>query len=172
MWFLIQSIPLSILSGPNATIMNLSLDKDYYKKGETATLSLISTSIWNDPQSRIKDANTLSNFVVKATILNDKGEKCINPINQPLIRNIKSSVTEIPVLISKDCLNPNVSVTILDDKGNILDQKDFNVKSSSVPAGEKSSSLTLIFLIGILVVAGIALYFKNLKKKQNETISQ
>lgn len=162
-----------ILSGPNATIMNLFLDRDYYKKGETATLSLFYNSLKNvSIDSRIKNTeNAQLNLSVKATILDDKSKACISPINQPLIQKPQSPITEIPVLINKDCLNPNVSITILDDKGNILDQKDFSVKSSSIPAGEKSISLVLFFIIGILVVAGIALYyFRNLKKKQNETI--
>jgi hypothetical protein len=156
--------PSYFLSGPNATIRNLSLDKDYYKKGDNATLSLLYNSIENNSQSKL---------FVKATILNSKGKECISPINQPLIQNTQSPVVEIPALIENDCLNPNVSVTILDDKGTVLDQKDFNVTSISLStSAKKANTIALIFLIIILVVAGIILYFRNLKKKQNEIINQ
>lgn len=158
-----------IINGGGPTIYGLSLDKSYYKKGDTGILSLINILSKIDPlKGRIKTGGDLpSNFVIKATMVNDKNQECITPINQALIIGVENPKTDIPVMINKDCLNPKVEVILLDDKGNVLDQKNFLFSSESTPVTKKSSIIGIIFLIGILIVLGIAFYIRNLKKKQN-----
>lgn len=170
---------LYTLSGPQATILNLTLDKNSYKKDESAKISLVYTSAGVNPKSRIKNTSALTNFIVKATMVNENGKECITPISQALVQDLKNPKVEIPATIKNDCLNPKVSVTLLDDKGNVLDQKDFLTKPGSysnqvqTTTPTKSNKLAIIFtIIGLLIVAGVAYYFINLKKKQNETNPQ
>ncbi|MFA6386615.1 MAG: hypothetical protein WCW04_02500 [Candidatus Paceibacterota bacterium] len=114
---------------------------------------------------------------MKATMVNEKGKECITPVSQALVQDLKNPKVEIPATITKDCVNPKASITLLDDKGNVLDQKDFLTKpgsnSAQAPTPAKSSGLIIIFtIIGLLIVAGVAYYFISLKKKQNETNPQ
>lgn len=164
------SAKYSLGGGAVLSISNLSLDKDNYQKGDTAILSLLYNL----------SSNTLPpNLTVKASIVNNKNQECITPIDQALEQTAGVPITNIPVSIIRNCLNPKVSVSILDDKGTVLDQKDFLVNSTQfLPSTASKSTQTIIFIIiGVLLVLGIALYFINLKKKhaqhdfvkQNET---
>jgi hypothetical protein len=158
-----------VLNGARASIMNLTLNKDNYQKGDNAILSLLYNSSSNQ-----KTENTPLNLSVKAIMLNDKGQECIDPINIPLIRNIKNPIRELSAVVKTTCSNPNTNITLLDDKGNILDQKDFGTKLlpvSPVSNEEKKSNTNkglIILAIGILVVAGVAVYLRNIKKNDNE----
>jgi hypothetical protein len=169
------SVGYFLHGGPIANIRNLSLDKDNYQKGNIVILSLLYNLNQNYLQNgRIKITdNTPPSFVLKASMVNNKNQECISPINQALVQDLKNPILNIPVYATRDCLDPKVSVSILDDKGNVLDQKDFLVKStqflpSMITTNKTSQMLIIYLLIGILVVIGIAFYFKNLKKKQNE----
>lgn len=159
-----------VLNGARASIMNLTLNKDNYQKGDNAVLSLL----YNSSNNKSETENTPLNLNVKATMLNDKGQECINPINIPLIRNIKNPITDLSAIIKTECLNPNTSITLSDDKGNILDQKDFGIKLPPVSPlsaeGKKSNANKglIILAIGILVVAGVVVYLRNIKKHENE----
>ncbi len=159
-----------VLNGTRASIVNLTLNKDNYQKGDTAILSLL----YNSSSNKSKIENTPLNLNIKATMLNDKGQECINPINIPLINNIKNPITDLSAVVKTECLNPSTSITLLDDKGNILDQKNFGINLlpiSPLSAEEKKSNANkslIILAIGILVVAGVAVYFRNLKKNENE----
>jgi hypothetical protein len=168
------------LRGEGATIINIFLDKDSYKKGDKALISFMYDPLSGNINSRVNTANTLTNFVVKATVVNDKDQECITPINQTLVQNVSNPKTDISATITRDCLNPKIAVTLSDDKGNILDQKDFSVISNAnssqsqaqTPATKNSNRTNIIILIVALVVVGAALFFINLKKKSNETNTQ
>ena len=171
-----------LLNGPTASILDLSLNKDSYKKGDSAMLSLVYMSPDNNSQdknARITNTNLLSNFVFKATILNDKKEECISPIEKKLTQDVSNPKVEISANVKKDCFNPKITATLLDNKGNKLDQKEILINSNtfsspastSVPT-QKVNLLKIMLLIGALVVIGGALYFINLKKKSNETNPQ
>ena len=156
-----------LLHGVNATIVNLSLDKDGYLKGDKAILSLVYSSLVNNLEGgRVSTNDTLSNFVVKATITNKDGQECMSPISKNIIFDIKNSILEIPISITTDCINPKTSISISDDNGNTLDQKDFLVTTSgAVQASKNSGPSSLTYLYGIILVAGIAFYLMKMRKK-------
>lgn len=145
------------LSGLSATIQNFSLDKDLYQKGETAKISFFWTMLAN------KENN--STITLDAKITDERGKDCVDPISQVLT---KTGLVEIPALITKDCKNPQVSITLKDASGNVLDQKDLSFKSTISPtqnifAGKNS----ILIIIVILIVLGLAMYFIKRKKKEN-----
>jgi len=165
------------LSGEGATIVNLSTDKRAYKKGDTATMSLIYDTTGDNSQSRIMTTNTVSNFVAKIA-MESNGQECIKPISKSLVKNINSPSIDISATITKDCSSPKITVTLSDNKGNVLDQKIFSINSkanqaeSSTTTSTNSNQRNIIILIGALVVVGAALFFISLKKKSNETNPQ
>lgn len=158
-----------ILQGTSATIMNLALDKDAYIKGDNATISFVLNLLQsNSIDSRIKNTNDKSlKFAIKASVINSEGQECISPINQDLNQDNISSRIDIPVTITNDCKNPKISATLLDQNGNILDNKDFSVTTHTT---NNPLLLIIIIFIGIIIVVGAALYFIKLKKKNIQNI--
>lgn len=163
-----------ILKGNAATITNLSLDKDAYQKGEQALLSFVYMPLPTTGSERIKNSDISSlEYVVKLAMTNDKGEECITPIEQKLTQDIANPKVEINASVIMDCFNPKIAATLLDNKGNVLDSKNYSVNSSAQTNKDEDNNsngqLAIIIIASILVVVGISAYFINLKKKQNET---
>lgn len=150
------------LSGLSATIQNFSLDKNSYKINETANISFFWTA-----SSNVKES--LSAIALEAKITDKRQKECIVPVNQ-LLAN--TGLVKIPVSIIRDCDSPQVSIALKDASGNILDQKQLSFESTEkLPAKFADKNGIIIAIIGILVVAGIVIYFRNLKKKSNEIIN-
>lgn len=140
------------LRGNTATISNLSLDKDYYKRGEIAALSIV----WTSPMHKV---------LVEASLYNKLGMKCASPINQDLV----SGQLEILMPVNTSCDNPSVSVTLKDTKGNVLDKKDFSVQSSSENRPDANIYLTLVLVLGALAI--VVIYLKRNNMKNDTSIS-
>jgi hypothetical protein len=140
-----NTISLSyILPGVSATISKLSLDKDFYKRGEVAALSLIWLS-----QS--------PNLTLSATLTNGSGMNCAKKVEQ----NLSGSI-EVLFPINTTCRDPQVKVAIKDASGQVLDEKEFSVKT---PNG-KGYGDTMPFVVLIVMAALIVLwmYIKRHKK--------
>jgi hypothetical protein len=164
-----------VLRGASATIQNFSLDKDYYKKDEVANISFILTpSADNFSESRFA-ASALSEVTLTATINDDKQKECIAPINKNITNDLNNGKIDLVVPVIANCNNPQATIILKDASGNILDQKSlsFESKKDNVTQTSSNNAVKIILIIfGILVVAGLAFYFINLKKKENETINQ
>lgn len=139
-----------LISGPSVTISNLSLDKDYYKRGETAALSLV----W---------LSTAPKTFIEASIESKYGMKCAKTID----REITPSTNEILFPISSACRDPHVSVSIKDDKGTVLDQKDFSIKTSSVEPGNSKTPFIVVVVLALLAV--VMFVIRKNKKDQNSS---
>lgn len=163
-----------VLRGPSATIQTLSLDKDGYLAGDNAKINFSwSPSADSFPGSRFGSGSNLSNVKLDISIVNSEGKDCISSISKALtIGGYNIDLTE---RIKTECKNPKVTVELKDESGITLDQKvlSFETKTDLTKTGISSNNKnTLIVILGILIVVGIALYFINLKKKQDETITQ
>jgi len=184
------------IQGTSAYIRSFSLDKDYYNSGETANLSLLwghsflsansrlSTSS-KTPVSFSKDSEPKDSFNptinLVASITDEKQNACTPAIKQTLDSN---GELILPIHITRNCKNPQVKIQLQDKEGNILAEKQLSFKTN-IESKEFVKANTFfgkygMFLIalGILVVAGVAIYFINLKRKghakhnldkQNET---
>jgi hypothetical protein len=153
-----------VLHGVSATIQNLSLDKDYYNNKDIAKISFLwFSSADNFPGSRLV-ATSQSEITLVAKITNDKQKNCVNPINQILS---KTNLVELSVPVIANCNNPQVSIELKDTNGNTLDQKNFSFLSTSQPVSKSTIPTILIVILGVLIVAGFAFYFINLKKKDH-----
>lgn len=149
------------VEGVSATIQNFSLDKESYKTGDSAQISFFFSSL-----SLSGGKASVPPVVLVANIANKNGKSCIAPINQTLT---ESGLIQIPASITTNCRDPKASIELKDEKGNILDQKELSFESKDL-----ISPLTkmIVAIFGILLVAGIIIYFINLKKKQNEIVNQ
>ncbi|MDE2030641.1 MAG: hypothetical protein KGI58_00020 [Patescibacteria group bacterium] len=154
-----------IIDGVNATIQKLSLDKDYYKSGDKGEMSvLLSASSGQFGRSTIRPSNTPPAIYIQTSIVDNKGNECINPIDHILIRDFKNPITVIPFEIKSSCFNPHVQMTLTDDQGNTLDQKDFTFQSNIVPITKSFNPLmTILIIVSLFIVISIGMYLKSRK---------
>lgn len=155
-------IALYRIYGSNASISNLSLNKDYYKKGETAQVSLS----WffannNNPYARINSKDAPSPVSLKLDFTNGAGKTCADSLNQNLSLDSKDSHISIPVLMKSTCKDPIVTATLLGSDGNIFDSKVFEFKS------DMSKQLSNVFYIILIIVLLLIVALLLLCKKSN-----
>jgi hypothetical protein len=155
-----------VLQGISATIQNLSLDKDYYNKGEEAKLSFFWTPAADGfPGSRGGNLTISAGLTLSATIENRRGANCSDPINQDLDK--AKPLVEIPVSITSDCIDPELLLSIKDVNGQVLDEKTFKVETTTKPQ-EPLNKMTLIIIISILIlIVVVGLYLKKNKNNSN-----
>lgn len=145
------------VSGPTASIRNISLDASEYKKGETARLLVI----WN--ASLVDNsvvAKATPDVVLEATIKNSSGLLCTKPIKQRLSRAAPMP-TRIIVPVVRNCLSPSVSMTLSDLSGTILDDETFVTKMSA----EGNTTTAIVVFAGIIILLGIGIYMNKKEKK-------
>lgn len=159
-----------VLRGLSATIQNLKLDKDYYKKDETINLSLLwSASADNFPNSRFENTDN-GKMLVNIEVRDSKGEICASEIAKELKQDMP--ITEYNILAAIDCYNPKISISIADDKNNILDKKEFFTTGYGASEQNNHSKIdsillksALIILVILLLVIFLLFYYKFRKKK-------
>ncbi len=156
-----------VVRGLSATIQNLRLDKDYYQKGDTAEVSFFwSPSADNFPGSRL-GATDNGDMSVAITVKNAAGETC-GELSQRLDQSVLTPTFALP--IAADCLNPNVSVSIQDGKGDTLDQKSFAITSQQVPTA-RPDYLKYLLLAGVVVLLVGALVVVAIKIKRKKALT-
>ena len=105
------------------------------------------------------------NVSFNAKITNKNGVSCASQIEQVLTRTGQDPQTIIEFKSKLSCINPKVSATLTDDKGNVLDQKEFSFTTSegSMPKPMSSKSVLIIVMIVVAVVVITILMKKNRK---------
>jgi hypothetical protein len=139
--------------GEQAKIMNIILDKDSYKKEDIANISILWKSDIEDLKSKL-----YLNLLIK----NSESENCIEPIIRKPISNTKSLEIVLDVPIINDCLNPEVSVQIIDDNGYVMDESSFLMESN---LSNKSISIYLYASVVVLILLIFGFVF--VKRKNN-----
>lgn len=152
-----------LIRGEVTKIMNVFLDKDYYRKGDTADLSYMTSTF---DGKYLRGSMTTTALSIVASITDYKGKECATPTTQPLVYDSVKPKKDMPLSITRDCRNPVVAVSVKDASGNTLDQKNFKAETISVKPSSPLMTIILIIII-IIIIAGIYLY----KKRKNSTPS-
>lgn len=141
------------IKGATARILNLSLDKDLYKKGETALVKL-------------SYSNTdVSSLQAQITISDGKDKACA--VAKDLDLSEFKPLVESSIQIDSKCVDPQIVVKLTDDKGNVLDEKVFNVETTSPQINY--ILVLIIILIIIIIIFGFKKFMKNKKIDGNST---
>lgn len=141
------------VAGAAATILNASLDKDYYTRNEKAVLTLL----W----SKAADA-------VSADVRIASGRITCGALTLPEPSRGRVLI-EIP--INKTCFDPAVSVTLKDGAGAVLDSKTFMMPTTSVkkPFTSNKSMLLLVGIALLIIILGVFLQKKGIIGKKTTT---
>jgi hypothetical protein len=149
-----------VVRGSSATIQNVVFDKDYYNAKDIAKLSfLITGAADNFPGARQEQGTDLKNATLKLTINTLEGEKCAQkelPLND---KDLPFVDTEMQ--ISNDCINPVLSVEVVDEDGLVLDDSSYFVMTKSndeeiIETQKKQwnvyAGITIIAMIFLIIV--------------------
>jgi len=162
-----------VLRGVSATIQNLTLDKDYYSKGENAQVSFYWTAAADAfLGARGGEEGTLvKNPAMEISIKNIDNQNCINPFVKQLENtNLRTSFV-IPII--QDCQNPKVSVAIKNGEGAVLDKKDLEITSKNPPP-KAIYSYYKILIFSALIILILIIFFifrRNILKQGNKPAS-
>jgi len=151
------------VKGTMGTIENLSLDKEVFIKGETATLSVI----WSAYTDNINKQST--DVALTAVIKNANGRACAEPVSQTLPMASTTPTTDFALLIDKDCKSPVVSVTLTDNEGVVLDTQSVQFESAETAASNNMKRNAIIIGVIIVILLGLGLYIKRIGKHADTT---
>lgn len=161
------------IQGISATIQQLSLDKDYYTSGDKGELSLIWFMSGTNSIRGGKLIGEDSSISLEVSVIGSNGRECIDPIKQPLVRDLENTPkTTLPIAIKMTCNNPQVKATIIADKdGRVLDQKELTFKSNEINKTKKplpiNTTTAIIILVIIIAIIALGVYMKKKKLKES-----
>ncbi|PIW94705.1 MAG: hypothetical protein COZ85_03780 [Candidatus Moranbacteria bacterium CG_4_8_14_3_um_filter_34_16] len=116
-----------VLYGASATIQNIRLDKNQYKKGETANLTFNWTASADSfPESRL-GGSQFSDLIVVVSINDSRGNACTRPTEKALKETDQMKNMAINIPITSDCSDPNGTARIKTADGKILDEQGFQL---------------------------------------------
>jgi len=162
-----------VIRGLSATITNATLDKDYYNRRDDATLSVL----WNTPSpfgkylrgSIVGLTEEGLALTLTGNITDGEGKTCADSFEQVLAPDDKSKKVDFTFKMKSKCIDPHISLTIKDKNGNTLDQKEFDVESTSMPESKPlNPKLAVVLVIVLLVIVGGAIYMKKKKGINND----
>ena len=170
-----NTVPVSyLLRGANATIENASLDKDAYKNGDNAIISLI----WNirNNHTRLTASAFDATISAKTKITNANGAICAENTTSPLVFEKGSPISKLSLPIKNSCIDPKVEITLLGSADQRLDSKTFAFKTQTpeqeaiskvkTNKGFKNKMIPTIILAVLLLIAIITIYMKKRKVKE------
>ncbi|MDD3662713.1 MAG: hypothetical protein PHT84_02510, partial [Candidatus Pacebacteria bacterium] len=155
-----------VIRGISATIQNVSLDKDYYKKNEIANISLSWTpGADNFPNTRIKENSAVFETKALISIFNKKGAVCVEKEEYNLPQISIEPRVDIPVSVIEKCKNPLVQISLVDSENNTLDEKNFSFETTT--RGLNKNIIILVIILVIVLFLFLIRYLKN--KRLNKT---
>jgi len=147
-----------VVQGVSATIQNVSLDKNYYARGDNVNVGVFwSGSADSFPDARKQSVNNDKSLVVS---IDSNGTNCFEPLNKNLVD--KNDLVVLSTVSVINCVNPNVSVKIVDSKGNLLDSQIFTIYGN-VPVNNFDVQLIIYLAIALIIIC-VGAYFVLLKK--------
>jgi|GEM_PF-5630991 len=177
----------SVVTG---SIKDISLDKDYYKKGDIVDfftlweLNIISPILIIDEktteelptENKVDNTDSIySNLSLNINIVNDDNIDCIEPINTKTEYTYTTLKAKFPVI--NNCKDPQARVEIKDKNNSVLVGKTYSFKSNDLNVSNEESinsktfsMKNIIIVLVILVVAGISIYFIKLKNKKGQSV--
>jgi hypothetical protein len=140
------------IKGSNAKVLNLSLDKDYYEKGETALLKL---SYMN---------YNVASLSAEVTILKSRDKACSAVIKEDL--SDFKPIVDISVPLKSRCINPQVFIKLVDANGVVYAEKYISV-TTATPLEKEKETNNILFIIIPLVIIFLAIAVIKTKKNNN-----
>jgi hypothetical protein len=143
------------VSGDSAHITQVTLDRDTYASGETATVSVTAlvAELWDREHA-----------TVTAALTDGSGTVCAQPVTQPLGNGIET----IALAVTERCADPKASVTIRTADGTVLDElASALTNEDGLGSGFPTGMALVALIIGIVLLIALAAYLVARLRKQS-----
>ena len=165
------------LQGPNASLSNVWLDKDFYKKSDEMKISVLWESRGGENLLRAgTEVASTSNVWLDVSVVNADGVECMEFISRELLNSNLSlrepAKFEVTATVINDCKNPAVLSVLRDENGNIFDQMSVRVESvendelGTNVVADNSSQNKLMMTLGVSLLILVTLIMFLRKKKE------
>lgn len=175
-----------VIQGSSATIQNIILDKNSYKKGETAKAEFLwslSADSFSDSRasSELESKNNIAN--VEIIIVDNDTKNCSERKKIQLDNKVQEEKIDLP--INKNCLYPNIIAEIKDSKGRVLDFKKIAIRTEEVSNDAQSaikendknkenektnSKIIILSIILVIIIAVITFLIIRRKRSANSNL--
>lgn len=162
-----------VARGESASISNFQLDKSSYKNGEEIVAEFLATaSADNFPGARSEGTNNGTQYY-NVTIKDADGKECIDPVKRVALKTADEMVV-VKAKSSRECMYPQVSASIENEKGKILVEKKYDFLPTEKDAEQvdqktdEGMSMNMIawFVIGgLTVIAFIVIFGSKIKNR-------
>lgn len=146
-----------ILRGPSATIQNISLDNNYYRKGATATV----TVLWSRAADNFNNSRKFASPSAESIVVmfsDGSGAVCAAELNSKLAteHNIV-----LPISITRNCVDPHLTVLLKDGQGGTLGERSISLVSPVGSAFDTTSNFIpiIVVLFILVIIAYIGFYW-------------
>ncbi|MDP2631000.1 MAG: hypothetical protein Q8P56_06385, partial [Candidatus Uhrbacteria bacterium] len=140
-----------VLRGANATIQNLTLDKEYYAKGDTAHITFFWTAVADAFLGARGEAATAKGIQVVFAISDGKNVSCATEYSQKLKEETSSELEQVSIPITADCKDPVIAAKIIDSEGKPLAQNSYALQSKNIPT--QGNALFIVLGAASLLIA-------------------
>lgn len=120
-----------VLRGASATIQTATLDKVSYNAQEQLTATIAWSPSADSFSGSRKGGTEVGDVTLQITVATEKGSACIEPIMQTL-KGAGEKVT-ITAPVTADCADAQLSVSLTDKSGKVLDSRTFPKPENAVP---------------------------------------
>jgi len=154
-----------VIRGASATILNLTADKSQYTKGDTAQLTFYAVG-WADSFEGARAVTAQPDEQVLSVTLTDKdGVLCSAPSTERISTGNIFPKTSV-MLITGDCVRPNVIATIVDDEGNVLAHNEYVLTPDQAGWGlDTNTAQALLLAVLVLLALGLVAYLLKRRKR-------
>ncbi len=174
-----QSIDVHyVIAGETATIQKFDLDKIGYQKGNMIEASLRWSGSADNFDGSRTEKTAQKKVLADIDIINQTNQVCAQVKDQALDQT--ANTAKFTLKSGIDCTDPNVKVTLKNEQGKVLAERDFRFQKDKIIEGKTQTSsqnnakkiALLIFCIILLflVIAIIAKIFFSSKKSGTKKI--
>ena len=144
-----------VIQGESATVQNIQLDKDYYKKGDIATMKFL----FAGQVDAFFEARSLEsiekyqpkNYNFTIILTNNESETCAK--DEGSFNESEGGLITKKINIFNNCEDPQAKITLLSSDGKILNEDTFKFESAkTIKAGEKDKKFNLGSMAALIVL--------------------
>ncbi len=151
-----------IIAGESAEILSLEFDKDFYSRNQEAKIKAVLVGpADNNPLNLGRDTELINPSVVFT--LYDGRNKICGSQTEKLEKLSGSETIKTTVQIQKKCVNPKLTAQILNEQGEIIQERTTEIKTS---LQSKLINLLPWIVISLLILLLLVVLIKKMSKKE------
>lgn len=130
-----------VRQGADASIQNVTLDKNYYARGDAAQVGFV----WTAAVLKSSTSTTILTQTAEITLQDGAGSACADTVKQDAT---SGSLVTVVVPVAHDCTDPQVTVRTLDSGGSVLT----GAFATMTPMTAQIIPLRMMVIAGLCVV--------------------